>query len=91
MALFYSKNLSPSGPNYTQYKNDAFDNLYLKSLNEIDDSERDRIYREMDKLIMNDAVVVPLYYDEVILFTNLHISGLESNPMNLLNLKYVKK
>jgi len=91
MALFYSENKSPSGPNYTQYQNDIFDKLYINSLNEIDDSKRNLIYREIDKQIMNDAVVVPLYYDEVILFTNLTISGLESNPMNLLNIKYVKK
>jgi len=91
MALFYSENKSPSGPNYTQYQNDIFDKLYINSLNEIDDSKRNLIYREIDKQIMNDAVVVPLYYDEVILFTNLTISGLESNPMNLLNIKYVRK
>ncbi|OFX18645.1 MAG: ABC transporter substrate-binding protein [Bacteroidetes bacterium GWA2_31_9b] len=91
MALFYSENKSPSGPNYTQYQNDIFDKLYNNSLNEIDDSKRNLIYREMDKQIMNDAVVVPLYYDEVILFTNLTISGLESNAMNLLNIKYVRK
>jgi peptide/nickel transport system substrate-binding protein len=45
----------------------------------------------MNQIIIDDAVVVPLYYDEVIRFVKNDISGFESNPMNLLNLKYVKK
>ncbi len=91
MALFYGKNFSPVGPNYTHYSNPCFDLLYKSSFNVTDDSERYEIYRQMDKLIMEDAVVVPLFYDQVILFVNKDIRGLESNPMNLLNLKYVKK
>jgi peptide/nickel transport system substrate-binding protein len=91
MALFYSKNFSPIGPNYTHYSNHTFDELYQNSFNLTDDNKRYEIYRQMDKLIMEDAVVVPLFYDQVILFVNKNIQGLESNPMNLLNLKYVKK
>jgi len=32
-----------------------------------------------------------LYYDEVVRFVHHNINGFESNPMNLLNLKYVSK
>lgn len=91
LALFYSKNLSPAGPNYTHYKNMEFDKLYNKSFNITNENERNMVYREMDKIIMNDAVVVPLFYDQVILFVNKDLKGLQSNPMNLLNLKYVDK
>jgi peptide/nickel transport system substrate-binding protein len=91
MALFYSKNHSPIGPNYTHYSNSTFDELYEKSFTTTDDNKRYEIYRQMDRLIMEDAAVVPLFYDQVILFVNKDIKGLESNPMNLLNLKYVKK
>ena len=38
----------------------------------------------MDKLIIESAVVVPLYYDRVLRFTNKNIKGFESNAMNLL-------
>ncbi|MDX9696555.1 MAG: ABC transporter substrate-binding protein [Bacteroidales bacterium] len=91
MALFYSKNYSPAGPNYTHYGNYEFDELYRKSFTTTDDNKRYEIYRQMDRLIMEDAAVVPLFYDQVILFVNKDIQGLETNPMNLLNLKYVKK
>jgi peptide/nickel transport system substrate-binding protein len=91
MALFYSKNFSPTGPNYTHYANTSFDYLYQKAMNETIDSIRYKLYRQMDRIVINDAVVVPLYYDEVVRFVHDNITGFESNPMNLLNLKYVSK
>lgn len=91
LALFYSKNHSPNGPNYCQYSNKEYDYLYEKALLETNDSLRYTIYNRMNKIIMDDAVVVPLYYDEVIRFVNKNIINFEGNPMNLLNLKQVKK
>jgi oligopeptide transport system substrate-binding protein len=43
----------------------------------------------MNRLVMTDAPVVVLYYDEVLRFVNKHVTGLGSNPMNLLTLKHV--
>jgi peptide/nickel transport system substrate-binding protein len=91
MALFYSKNFSPTGPNYTHYANQSFDYLYQKAMEQTVDSIRYKLYRQMDRIIIADAVVVPLYYDEVVRFVHHNINGFESNPMNLLNLKYVSK
>ena len=91
LTLFYSKNFSPVGPNYTHYFNQEYDKLYEQAMLEISDSIRHTLYNKMNQIITNDAVIVPLYYDEVIRFVKNDISGFESNPMNLLNLKYVKK
>ncbi len=91
LALFYSKNHSPGGPNYTQYFNTNYDKLYEQAMLERNDSLRILLYNKMNEIIINDAVIVPLYYDEVVRFVKNNISGFEGNPMNLLNLKYVKK
>lgn len=91
LALFYSKNHSPGGPNYTHYTKTNFDKLYEQAMLETNDSLRILLYNEMNKIIVNDAVVVPLYYDEVVRFVKNNIYGFQGNPMNLLNLKYVKK
>lgn len=91
LSLFYSPNFSPAGPNYTHYKNPEFDKLYEKSLSVVDDSSRFAIYRQMDKMMMEEAPVVVLYYDEVLRFTQKNITGLGINPLNLLTLKYVQK
>jgi peptide/nickel transport system substrate-binding protein len=91
LSLFYSPNFCPAGPNYTHYSSDEFDRLYNQSLNENNDSIRGRIYMQMDQIIIDDSPVVVLFYDEVIRFSRKNISGLGSNPLNLLTLKQVKK
>ena len=91
LALFYSKNFSPGGPNYTHYQNNAYDVLYEKALNTMNSRKRQQLYRQMDRMIVADAPVVPLYYDQVVRFVHKQVKGMGSNPMNLLVLKHVKK
>jgi peptide/nickel transport system substrate-binding protein len=45
----------------------------------------------MDRLIVEKAPVVVLYYDQVIRFYSKKVSGLGRNGMNLLSIKRVKK
>jgi len=89
LAMFYSKN--PAPPNYTRYHNPAFDVLYEKSLEENNDSIRYTQYREMDNMITSDAVVVPLFYDEVVRLVQPNVTGFSNNGMNLLELRWVRK
>jgi len=91
LSLFYSPNFCPQGPNYTHYANKEFDELYLRARNEVNDSARYEIYKAMDRLLIEDAPVVVLYYDQVLRFMQNNIEGLGSNPLNLLTLKKVKK
>ncbi|MFC7358547.1 ABC transporter substrate-binding protein [Jejudonia soesokkakensis] len=91
LSLFYSPNFTPNGPNYTHYKNEVFDSLYLKSqsISTIDD--RKKLYTKMDSIVIADAPIVPLYYDMAIRFVNKKVTGLGINPQNFLVLKRVKK
>lgn len=91
LALFYGKNFAPDGPNYTHFKNAEYDRLYELAHKTNSDKERYEIYRKMDRIIIEEAPVVPLYYDEVVRFVNPRVKGLGINPMNLLTLKYVTK
>ena len=91
LSLFYSKNFSPNGPNYTHFKNSEFDDLYENSLFQINDSIRFALYNKMDEIILDNAAIVPLYYDEVLRFTQKNIFGMSNNPANMLSLKYVNK
>lgn len=90
-SLFYSKNFAPTGFNYTHFKNADFDLLYEKSLRTIDEKEKIKIYQEMDKILIDEAPLISLFYDEVIRLVNPKVTGLTLNPMNLLNLKTVRK
>jgi len=89
--IFHSRNFSPNGPNYTHYKNDKFDSLYDKAIETIDSYKRYKLYQKMDSLLMESSPVIPLYYDEVIRFSNKKIINLGINPINHLHLKKVKK
>lgn len=91
LSLFYSPNFCPEGPNYTHFSNTRFDHLYEEATIEINDSIRGLTYMQMDNLLMEEAPVIILYYDEVLRFHSRNISQLGCNPLNLLNLKYVKK
>lgn len=91
LSLFYSPNFCPKGPNYTHFSNKNYDKLYERSLSEVNDSVRYSLYRQMDKIIIEEAPVVVLFYDKVLRFTQKNIEGLGSNPMNLLTLKRVRK
>ncbi len=87
-AVFYSKNSAP--PNYTRFSNVQYDALYEKALAENDDVKRYEIYHQMENIILAEAPVVPLYYDEVLHFSQKNVEGLTANAMNILNLKRVK-
>lgn len=91
LGLFYSKNWSPNGFNYMHYENPQFDLLFEKSQEEQNDSIRRVYYQQMDQLLVDNAPVVPLYYDQVVRLVQKNISGLTSNSVNMLSLKKVKK
>ncbi|WP_347065941.1 ABC transporter substrate-binding protein [Flavobacterium sp. WV_118_3] len=91
LSLFYSKNFAPNGPNYTHFKSPAFDTLYEKAFLENDVTKRNELYREMDALIIDEAPIIPLFYDRVARFTRKNVVNLGINPLNLLQLKKVKK
>ena len=91
LSLYYSKNFAPNGPNYTHFKNELFDTWFEQSFTETNTKKRELLYSKMDSLVMQKAPVVPLFYDEVVRFTRENVSGLGINPINLLDLKRVKK
>ena len=87
LSVFYSKN--PAPPNYTRYKNSAFNLLYEKALAEKNDSTRNSIYQDADRYVINDAPVVPLWYDVVIHLVHPYVKGFTANGLNLLELRRV--
>jgi peptide/nickel transport system substrate-binding protein len=91
LSLFYSKNFTPNGPNYAHFKNNIYDSLYLASLSLPNIEKRKLLYKKMDSIIIEEAPVVPLYYDMAVRFVSKKVSGLGINPQNFLVLKKVKK
>ena len=91
LSLFYSGNFAPNGPNYTHFKNENFDTWYSQSFTETTTKTREKIYSKMDSLVMQEAPIISLYYDEVVRFTRQNVNNLGINPINMLDLKKVTK
>jgi ABC-type transport system substrate-binding protein len=87
LSVFYSKN--PAPPNYTRYSNPVFDAAFEKAIKETNDSLRYKLYQQADQVMMNDAPVVPLWYDKAIRLVQPHVKGFRPNALNLLELRKV--
>ena len=91
LALFYSPNFSPAGPNKTHFKSATYDQLYEQAKLEQDPQKRYALYQQMDRIVVEECPVIPLYYDQVVRLTQNNVHGLTPNPMNQLVLERVRK
>ena len=89
LTVFYGGSEAP--PNYTRFHNPQFDSLYTIAVAESDETLRKTLYYQMDSILMQQAPVVPLFYDEVYRFVQNNITGLRPNLLNMLELKRVRK
>ena len=89
LSVFYGKN--PAPPNYTRFKNAQFDKLYEMAIDEKRDSVRYSYYQQLDKIIVEEAPIVPLWYDMAIHLVQPYVKDFYPNSLNLLELRKVKK
>jgi len=91
MALFYSKNITPNGPNRVGYNNPVTDMLYEEALKVTNMDERIRIYSKIQQIVTDDAAWLFLYYNEQIYLLQKYIQGFYVSGLNIINLKTTKK
>jgi peptide/nickel transport system substrate-binding protein len=89
-SLFYSKNHTPKGPNYTFFSNSNFDELY-ELIGYQNSISYEKISNDLENIIRRYSPIIPLYYDMSVRIVPKNISGLEANAINQLNLKSVVK
>jgi ABC-type transport system substrate-binding protein len=89
--IFHSNYFSPDGPNYTHFQNKEFDSLYVASNQILAAKKRQLLHQKMDRILIEEAPIVPLYYDVALRFTQKNIKNLGINPINHLHLKHVRK
>ena len=88
LSVFYGKN--PAPPNYTRFQNSVYDGLYEQAVAEKNDSVRYKIYQQMDQIIIEEAPIVPLWYDMAIHLVHTNILNFNPTSLNLLELRKVK-
>jgi oligopeptide transport system substrate-binding protein len=94
--LFYGKNIiegKQSSINYFRYSNPEFDKIYEAALREIDPEQRMQLYAKADQLLMDDAVLMPLYFNIDIRLVNPEVNDFDINAMEYRDLAvvYLKK
>ncbi len=89
LALYYSKNLTPNGPNTTKFSNPEYDKLFEEAHETDNPFTRFADYHKMDKILMENSPVIVLYYDEILHMKQNYVVGLEADVMNNLMLENV--
>jgi len=86
LCLFYGKLVpedinAKSYYNSTRYKSDEFDYLYNNAIKEINNEKRMELYCKADQRILDDAVIIPLYYDKTVRLLQLYVKNFPANSM----------
>lgn len=89
LALLYSKNVAPAGPNATRFENEEFDRLYREALASGDEAERLRLYQQAERIVVDQAPWLFLFHGEVYRLEQPYVRGYPVNPMDLNILKHV--
>jgi peptide/nickel transport system substrate-binding protein len=94
--LFHGKNIiegKESSINYFRYSNPAFDKVYEEALVEIDTEKRMKLYAQADQILMDDAVIMPLFFNIDIRLINPDVQDFDINEMEYrdLSVVYYKK
>lgn len=89
LALFDGRKQAPAGPNHTFYKNPAFDTLYDAAVSSVDEEERFRLYREAEKIVVEEAPWLYLFYGYGYGLQQPALRGLPRSPMGLAYYKYI--
>ena len=82
LTVFYGKN--PAPPNYTRFRDTEYDRMYELAMRQQNSESRNKIYRKMDSIIIDQAPVIFLYYDMTMILTSPQVSGVSRNAFNLL-------
>ncbi len=75
--------------NYTGYANPAFDDLLHRAASEQNPDQRVLLYSQANQLLMDDAVVLPFYYDRSYMLVRPWVQGLNVTPLGILYLDQI--
>ncbi|MFB6258774.1 MAG: ABC transporter substrate-binding protein [Flavobacteriales bacterium] len=78
-----------SWPNVTRYQNPRFDSLYLKGLTSQNQDSSYKYFRKAERIMMNDAPMIILWYGEKYRMIHSQVRNLHANPMKYYDLRRV--
>lgn len=87
LQIFTSAHAGKGG--YLGYSNATFDSLYQRGVRAKDKSSRVRLFNQAEQFLIDQAVFMPLFYDEITRLINHRVKNLPINPMEYRDLRRV--
>jgi peptide/nickel transport system substrate-binding protein/oligopeptide transport system substrate-binding protein len=75
--------------NYVDYSNPAYDDLLAQAAAQRDVAKRSDLYLRAQQLLVDDQVIIPLYYDVAYTLAKPSVKGLQVTPLGILGLESV--
>jgi peptide/nickel transport system substrate-binding protein len=88
-ALVPKSDTLPSYPNSSRYNNPTFNDYFMKGVTTIDFVARMRYYMEAEQVAMDDAPVMPLFYERHFRLLQPYVRNYPLDAMARYDLKYV--
>ena len=94
LTLFYGKHV-PAGAtdksyvNYSRFKNDRYDSLFSASYTEIDQTKRFNLLSRADQVLIEEAPIMPIIYEENYRLEQLNVRNFPENSLLFMDLSVV--
>ena len=73
--LFHSKQVPPTGWNMSRYANPAVDTLVEQARRSLNQTEREKLYGEVQDILAKEMVWIPVYTTKEIIVTRAGVKG----------------
>jgi peptide/nickel transport system substrate-binding protein len=80
-ALFHSKQVPPAGWNTSRYTNARVDTLVEQARRSLNQSEREKLYFEVQDILAKEMVWIPVYTTKEIIATKANVKGFTIHPV----------
>jgi peptide/nickel transport system substrate-binding protein len=88
--LFYSRNIGKNNTiNSFHYRSAEFDDILDQAMKEKDETIRNQLFVIADQKVVDDAVVMPILTDDLIVLVNVKVKNFIPNPMEILDLSTI--
>jgi oligopeptide transport system substrate-binding protein len=94
LTLLYSRHIpknanEKSYVNASRYKNPQFDSLFNLAMKEVDPKKRMDLYLKADQVAIDDAAIMPIYYEENYRLIQTYVKNFPANAMEYRDLSRV--
>lgn len=94
LSLLYGKNVpakltDKSYLNSVRYVSPKFDSLFSAALKEVDDKKRFKLYLQADQVAIDEAAIMPIFYDENYRLIQPNVKNFPANAMEYRDLSHV--